>query len=469
MTRIEPETARGPIGRIWWDFSGRPGPLIALLFMVAMTLVAALAPLLSQDQPYWITENGETDFPLLRGLGPQDIAWLGGLIVVAAAWCCARLARVWSLPRAKGRRLVLCVSILGALVVAAFAWGHDGFHEKRRYRAELALREVLASADAAALASGLGSDNHLRVARASYIDVGERIAEAIVLSDEIEARIAAIGATGPGLTVELERLQEANTVVLASLREAPYPPNPHAPRRPGFQGLTRPGDDSDHALGTDAHGRDLLAGLIHGTRTAMTIALLSTALCALIGGLLGAGAGYFGGALDRVISCIIVTTTCLPALFILVAAVAYLPVSWRASPLSLILFLGLTLWPHAARLVRAEVMRVAAEDFVLAARALGASRPRIIFVHLLPNALTPIIVSSALTAGSIILIESSLAFLGLGIRDAASWGAILHDARDSASLGHAWHLAVFPGLAVFLSVLSFNVIGDGVRDAADPK
>lgn len=220
----------------------------------------------------------------------------------------------------------------------------------------------------------------------------------------------------------------------------------------------------DHLLGTDAIGRDVLSGLIHGSRIALTIGFLSMSIAILIGVVLGALAGFYGGWVDVIVSRLVELVITLPTFFLIITVVAM----FQTGSIWLVMILiGLTGWTGIARFTRGEFLRVRNMEFVSAATALGLSNKRIIFRHVLPNSLAPVLVSSAFGIASAILIEASLSFLGFGVPPTiVTWGSVLSDARGNIT---AWWLAVFPGLAIFLSVLCYNLVGDGLRDALDPR
>ena len=222
--------------------------------------------------------------------------------------------------------------------------------------------------------------------------------------------------------------------------------------------------DGHHRLGTDELGRDVLARMIHGARVSLTVGLLATAMSLIVGSFLGAIAGYYGGAADWIVSRLIEIVLCFPLLFMALAIVAFFgPSVW-----TVMIALGLTTWTNEARFVRGEFLRIREMEFAYAARASGARDARIIFRHLLPNALAPVLVSASFGVAYAILTESALSFLGLGVPlPTATWGSILASAKDF--IEYAWWLVVFPGVAIFLTVAAFNIIGDRFRDALDPR
>ena len=222
--------------------------------------------------------------------------------------------------------------------------------------------------------------------------------------------------------------------------------------------------DQAHRLGTDDLGRDVLARVIHGARVSLTVGLTATLISLLIGSLLGAIAGYYGGAADWLVSRLIEIVLCFPFLLLVLGIVAL----FRPSFITIMIALGLTSWTTEARFVRGEFLRIRDMEFAQAARASGARDARIIFRHLLPNAIAPVLVSASFGVASAILIESALSFLGMGVPPPTpTWGNILYSAEQH--LEYAWWLAVFPGVAIFLTVAAFNIIGDRVRDALDPR
>jgi peptide/nickel transport system permease protein len=222
--------------------------------------------------------------------------------------------------------------------------------------------------------------------------------------------------------------------------------------------------DHTHRLGTDDLGRDVLSRVIHGARVSLTVGFTATLISLLIGSLLGALAGYYGGVADWIVSRLIEIVLCFPFLLLVLGIVAL----FRPSFITIMIALGLTSWTTEARFIRGEFLRIRDMEFAQAARASGARDSRIIFRHLLPNAFAPVLVSASFGVASAILIESALSFLGMGVPPpTATWGNILFSAEQH--LEYAWWLAVFPGIAIFLTVAAFNIIGDRVRDALDPR
>lgn len=227
------------------------------------------------------------------------------------------------------------------------------------------------------------------------------------------------------------------------------------------------GPSAEHWLGTDELGRDVLARLLHGARVSLLVGLTAMALAVALGLLLGTLAGWYGGWVDALVSRLTEVMLSFPTLFFFLAVLGLMRVS---SLWPLVLVLGLTRWTDISRLARAEVLRLKGLDFVAAARALGLSNARVLWVHVVPNALGPVLVAATFGVASAISIESALSFLGLGAPPpTASWGELLTQAHRYLVHPAAWWLAVFPGLAIAGSVVAIHLLGEGLRAALDRR
>jgi ABC-type dipeptide/oligopeptide/nickel transport system permease subunit len=238
---------------------------------------------------------------------------------------------------------------------------------------------------------------------------------------------------------------------------SPYEPQKVDPR------LRGDGPSGAHLLGNDDIGRDILTRLIFGTRIALIVGLGAVSIAVAIGVTVGATAGYFG-RIDFILSRLVDTLMAFPLLALLLTLSTVFGPSLR----NVVIVIGCTVWASYARVVRAEVLSLRERDYVLAARAAGATDRRIITKHVVPNAMGPVIILASLAIGSIIILESALSFLGLGVaRPTASWGTMLSDGRDY--IRNYPHITIAPGIAIALTVLAFNLVGDGLRDALDPR
>ncbi|MCL2484506.1 MAG: ABC transporter permease [Endomicrobia bacterium] len=239
-----------------------------------------------------------------------------------------------------------------------------------------------------------------------------------------------------------------------------------APYDPASQDLSNrlAAPSAVHLLGTDDLGRDVFSRMVYGARVSMSVGFFAAFLTVLIGAVLGMLSGYFGGATDSIIMRFTDIVLCFPTFFLILLVIAF----FEPNIYSVMIVIGLTSWTGLARIVRAEVLSIREREFVLASKMLAVSKPRLFFVHILPNIISPIIVYAAIAVGGAILIESGLSFLGLGVQPPmSSWGQILMQGKDYIYV--AWWLSVFPGMVILLTVLSFNLIGEALRDILDPK
>lgn len=219
-----------------------------------------------------------------------------------------------------------------------------------------------------------------------------------------------------------------------------------------------------HWLGTDGLGRDVLSRMIYGAQISLMVGFVSAGLACLIGVILGAISGYFGGWVDTVIMRLVDVMLCFPSFFLILAVIAYLsPSIW-----TIMMVIGITSWMGVCRLVRAEFLTLKKREFMIAAEGLGARAPTIILRHGLPNAMAPVFVAFILGVAGAILTESALSFLGIGVQPPnPSWGNMLTEGK--ATIEVAWWLSVFPGCAILITVLGYNLLGEGLRDVLDPR
>jgi peptide/nickel transport system permease protein len=262
-------------------------------------------------------------------------------------------------------------------------------------------------------------------------------------------QLACIGAVVVGILVAIAVLAPAL---------APWDPNKTDMKR------ILEGPSMKHWLGTDQIGRDVLSRLIYGSRISLAVGFVSVGIAVLIGILLGAAAGYNGGIVDAFIMRLVDLMLVFPRFFLLLAVLAFLkPSIW-----TIMVVIGLTGWMGVTRLVRAEFLALREREFVIWSESIGAGALRVIFKHILPNAIAPVLVAMTLGIPAAILTESGLSFLGLGVQPPyATWGNILNDGKDLIT--YAWWLTLYPGLAILVTVLAYNLMGEGIRDALDPR
>lgn len=224
------------------------------------------------------------------------------------------------------------------------------------------------------------------------------------------------------------------------------------------------GPSAEHWLGTDEFGRDIFARLVHGARVSLKVGIIAVGISIILGGILGALAGFYGGRIDNIIMRIMDVFLAVPSILLAIAIVSAL----GPSIINLMVAISISSVPRYARIVRASVLSIRDQEFVEAARAIGANNARIIFRHIIPNSLAPVIVQGTLGVASAILSTAGLSFIGLGIQPPApEWGSMLSGGRQY--LRYAWWVTTFPGVAIMITILSLNLLGDGLRDALDPR
>ncbi|MFA4915539.1 MAG: oligopeptide ABC transporter permease [Syntrophales bacterium] len=238
---------------------------------------------------------------------------------------------------------------------------------------------------------------------------------------------------------------------------------PYDPSEVNLQMILAP-PSPEHLLGTDQLGRDVFSRMTWGARISLKVGFVATGFSILIGTILGAVAGYYGKWVDVVIMRFVDIMLCFPTFFLILAVIAILePSIWN-----IMIVIGLTGWMGVTRLVRADFISLKERDFVRSARAIGAGDLRIIFIHILPNAMASVLVTATLGVAGAILTESALSFLGIGVQPPTpSWGNILTAGKDNIDI--AWWLSLYPGLAILITVLGYNLLGEGIRDTLDPR
>jgi peptide/nickel transport system permease protein len=247
---------------------------------------------------------------------------------------------------------------------------------------------------------------------------------------------------------------------------AVFPPVPWGYNSHDLDAVLAP-PSAEHWFGTDSGGRDVFARVLHGSRVSLAVGVLAVILLVAVGVLVGGVSGYAGGLVDLLAMRVVEILNSVPTLLLLVTMLAVIAPSGWGAVVAMMAVIGLVRWTDVARLIRAEILKVKTTEYVEACRALGLSHGRILFRHVIPNAVSPVLVAATFAMASAILIEGALSFLGFGIpADMASWGGLLNEVRSHMD---AWWLAVFPGFAIFLTVTVYNLAGEGLRDAIDPR
>lgn len=261
-----------------------------------------------------------------------------------------------------------------------------------------------------------------------------------------------------------KQIAVGTSLVLALAFMAIFAPclSPYRYSKQDYDAILEP-PSSSHFFGTDDLGRDTFSRVIYGGQASLLSALGAASVAGIIGITVGLFAGYFGGYLDRLIQALVDVTWSFPTLLLALVLVVVM----KPGLITTLFAIGVSYWPQYTQVLRSEVLVLREEEYILAAHAIGATNRRILWKHVLPNVIPPVIVLVSLSMGNAIIVESSLSFLGLGVQPPlASWGTLLSDGRDFLSVA-PW-LTLFPGLAIMLAVLGFNLLGDGLRDILDP-
>ena len=476
MRGVGAQQAKGFWADAWERVLQRKGAVFGMLWIAVVAFFAVFAPVLASAHPVWLERidasgaMAAVEWPLIANLSPTDWLLMIGF-VVGVPWV---LLGPKSLGRS-GRLGVLAVALLqaGATVVLAgtiVKWADGSGVEWMKQAARLAAGPwpiVCAVAALVALAALWVPTFATRAPRFATV-----VATAVV------AATLALAAGGQKL-VNLERYIDDERAGKIRAVWAPIPWSPQYTRSdmvaiaPGavvaeneklaeFAG-TKFGARRNW-LGTDALGGDVLAQMLWACRLSISIGLVSTGISLLIGVTIGAIMGYFGGWIDMILFRVVEIFMAVPVLFLLIVAAGVLP----RDTYVMMAIIGCFSWTGAARFTRAEFLKLRKQDFVQAAQATGLPLRAILFRHMLPNGVTPVLVDASFAIAAAISVEATLSFLGLGPDGQASWGKLLSSAT-AATGTFVWWLAVFPGLAIFLSVLSYNLLGEALRDAIDPK
>ncbi len=477
--------AKGFWADAWSQVLKRKMAVAALIWLGFLAALALLAPFLASGHPITLTErlaDGSTrvSHPILEYIKSTDM-----ILVIGVPIAIIYILLAPKSGRGSGRAARIGACIVGALLTLAIVVICNVIQGAGSGRD--------APAWAKSLGHRLGEVKYFGpvVSGALYVTLGVFLVGCFLpflphLRTRILVTLIACLLAGSATSFKwvrpLERFdytqREASGEATATYTLVPWSPNQRfseldrQPPLTSFKDAMKFPTDSPvkprtFVLGTDGLGQDVLSQMMHAARLSISIGIVSTGIAVLIGVTLGALMGYFGGFVDLLLFRVVEIFMAVPLLFLLIVAAAVLPPEMRSTYVMMAI-IGCFTWTGAARFTRAEFMKLRSQDFVQSARAVGLPLRAILFKHMLPNGVTPVLVDASFSIAAAITIEATLSFLGLGPADQASWGKLLSSAQTSEGL-FKWWLAVFPGLAIFLSVLSYNIVGEALRDAIDPK
>lgn len=496
---------------VWGQFKKNRVAYISLWGVAGLFILATFAPLLSSAEPFYWKDASGTSYPWFTTLFDTNyfensvdiffnLLMVLGMPMLLAWWLWMRSLHKKIRDKRPRRRLIKAVFFAGVmfflffftgmvktyvgigsdapnLVLKALDFGFMSYLVYGVCAACLFLhatgRELLSRRVTLAILAGYLCGNALHVSASPY-RVSSKLywanqAEIAAAQADVDTTKAALSllegadAAQPEKKAQLQEALKTQEEALAGIDkiEAFFPLAPYSYRQQDFPSLDKP--TKSHVFGISKNGSDVATRILYGTRISLTIGFIAVAIYVTIGIILGSLAGYFGGKVDIMIQRLIEIVMCIPSFFLILTVIAMVG---SASIFLIMCAIGFVRWTGVARLVRGEFLRLRNQDFVTSAKALGYPTRRIIFQHVLPNALGPVLVAAAFGVAQAILLESSLSFLGMGDASTASWGVTLREGHGAEG---AWHLVLIPGAAIFLTVLLLNLAGEGVRDAMDPK
>lgn len=396
---------------VWLQFRKNKVAFTSFVIIAALFLIAAFAPVLAYSKPFIWTKDGVTTYPLFQNLVAPE--------------------RTITIDYFFNYMLFATLGVLLCWAVRAVAWKSLSF--RRATLAGLVIGAMPFIAPPGQWKMDFSKGN-ISIMRPWRIDAPDY----------------------PELSKSLDP-SKGDYALFPLVAADPITPKPQILKGPGGSSI----------LGTDKEGRDVLARMLHGARISISVGFVAVLIEVVFGIFFGALAGYFRGWVDVVISRFIEVVICFPSFFLILTIVAFIDAENR-SPFHIMFIIGITGWTGVARLVRGEFLKLSEQDFVHAARALGCSSSRLMFRHILPNAMSPVLVAAAFGIAGAILTESSLSFLGYGAPPPTpTWGEMISQGKEHVDT--AWWLIVFPGAAIFFTVTVYNLAGDGLRDAMDPK
>ena len=471
--------AKGFWADAWDRVVGRFGARIALAWIGTIAFFAVLAPVLANAHPIYRKnlETGVWDSPLWQNLTSVDIALLAGALF-GLPFVCMPLGAAMrvGMPERSSRLLMLLLGAVQAgltivISTGVSAWSRDS--ESVTWIRELARSSSFPWMAASTVGVVMAILAAMLVGRPA---TGARVRWLVILL----AAMVAIGASASRWSDRLVNFDIYDTQESSGKYDIVYTLVPFSPefgrsdtyvfppmttlgeRAPAMKG--RPIGQRIVLLGTDALGKDVLSQMMWACRLSISIGLVSTGISVLIGVSIGAIMGFFGGWVDLLLFRVVEIFMAIPVLFLLIVAAAVLP----RNTYMMMAIIGCVSWTGAARFTRAEFYKLRKQDFVQGAQAAGLPLRSVLFRHMLPNGVTPVLVDASFAVAAAIIAEATLSYLGLGPDGQSSWGKLLSSATGTTGT-FVWWLAIFPGLAIFLTVLSYNMLGEAMRDAIDPK
>lgn len=475
------QPSRGFWAEAWTQVTRRPAALIALTWLGIVAFFAVFAPFIASGHPLWMTVGEKGSSPLWAQLTALDLVlfWstLIGVPVILFGSAQRRSTRLGAVLGG----LVVAIAVLsismvlrGSLESMAIEAGRDSLRTGVAPEGFVIIgRHPFAGLMVA------GTIAVLIAAIVGFLPIGKPWARWLVI---LVACVISVWSVQARWAPKLERFaypeREVRGEIQATYTIVPWSPNQRfssiSRRAPGTEFASAVGfpETSPVAgrvfhMGTDAFGADVLAQILHACRLSISIGVVSTVIALLIGVTMGALMGYFGGWVDLLLYRVVEVFMAVPVLFLLIVAVAVLPDELKTTYV-IMAIIGCFTWTGMARFTRAEFMKLRNQDFVQSAQASGLPLRSILFKHILPNGVAPVLVDTSFAVAAAIGIEATLSYLGLGPVDSPSWGRLLSFAISQEG-EFKWWLAVFPGAAIFLTVLSYNFLGEALRDAIDPK
>lgn len=475
MRGVGAQEAKGFWADAWGRVVGRFGARVALAWISMIALFAVLGPVVANAHPIWRKnlQTGEWDSPLWQNLTSVDLALLAGALVgLPFAFLPARFAGRIGMPLRSSRLGLLLLVALQAgftIVIAGVVSSVSRDNASAMWLRELGRSDWFPWAVSASVAA-------IFALLAAAIAGRSAVRLTAVLLAAIVACTASASRWNERLVdFEVYDRQEASGNYEMVYTLIPFSPAYGRSDSYTLPPLTRLGDATEATrdtplgnrrvlLGTDALGKDVLSQMLWACRLSISIGLVSTGIALLIGVTIGALMGYFGGWVDLLLFRVVEIFMAIPVLFLLIVAAAVLP----RNTYVMMAIIGCVSWTGAARFTRAEFLKLRRQDFVQGAQAAGLPLRAILFRHMLPNGVTPVLVDASFAVAAAIIAEATLSYLGLGPDGQPSWGKLLSSATGTTGT-FVWWLAIFPGLAIFFTVLSYNMLGEAMRDAIDPK